>query len=244
MAGFFVVVASPVIIDEFSSPERIGVLDWVRLSNIGQTYGAVAAIFSALALIAVTVSLVIQAGEAKSNRLQAVRGHHSDLLRMAIDDPALYMPFLGLPDEMEADIARRHVYAVLQMNYFRMAYESRIVSEGSLRGELLAEAFQVPFMRDWWRGARSAWKLGTRGTIRQRRFFKIVDGEYAKALASTVKASQDVQPGELGVDAEPATLFRRSVYRGILWTVMLSGVVYILKKLANDSTEKSRDGMR
>lgn len=54
-------------------------LDWSRLSNIGQTYGAVSAIIAAVALLGVVSSLIVQSREAKIARISAQRAHHVEL---------------------------------------------------------------------------------------------------------------------------------------------------------------------
>jgi hypothetical protein len=61
--------------------------DWSLLSDVGQAYGAASAILAALALVGVVASLVLQAREAKASREQALRALHTDLLKMAIDEP-------------------------------------------------------------------------------------------------------------------------------------------------------------
>src|SRR2546430_12427958 len=82
------------------SPFLLGALggfgvNWTRLSEIGQTYGAVSAVLSALALGAVAMSVSIQARQARAEQIQAVRGFHLDLVRLQLDDLATYMPCLG-----------------------------------------------------------------------------------------------------------------------------------------------------
>jgi uncharacterized membrane protein len=62
------VVASPMALRAFDHGRQV---DWSRLSDIGQTYGAVSAIVAAVALLGVTVSLVIQGREAKAARQTA-----------------------------------------------------------------------------------------------------------------------------------------------------------------------------
>ncbi len=67
-------------------------MNWTRLSDVGQTYGAISAIVSAVALGGVAAALFFQARQAKAERIQAVRGFHRELIQMTIDEPTRYLP--------------------------------------------------------------------------------------------------------------------------------------------------------
>lgn len=56
VASVSLVIASPLVLDGLDTGEQ----DWNRLSEIGQTYGAVSAIIAVIALVGVMVSLIIQ----------------------------------------------------------------------------------------------------------------------------------------------------------------------------------------
>lgn len=77
------VALSPLALRALDSGDQV---DWNRLSNIGETYGAVSAVVAAVALLGVLVSLVIQSRETKAARANARRAHHVELMRMAMDD--------------------------------------------------------------------------------------------------------------------------------------------------------------
>ncbi len=79
-----VVATSPLLLDLFGGSAD----SWSRRGDIGQTYGAAAALLSVLALAGVAISLVLQARESKANREHASRLIHTDLLKLAMDDPA------------------------------------------------------------------------------------------------------------------------------------------------------------
>ena len=53
-------------------------LDWPSLSDVGQTYGAVSALVTALALGGVMISLLYQARDVSTARSQATRTFHHD----------------------------------------------------------------------------------------------------------------------------------------------------------------------
>jgi hypothetical protein len=181
--GLFAVAVSPVLVDGLSGVDGIGSLDWVRLSSIGETYGAAAAVLSALAFISVTMSLTSQIREARASRVQSVRGHHEGLLKMAAENPRLYGHALGFSPAADPEDVRRRVYAVMLMNYLRVGYELGVIPESSLRGEALAGMFQSEMMRKWWSNARPYWGQGM-VTRKERRFLRIVDDEYARSIAA------------------------------------------------------------
>jgi hypothetical protein len=93
IALLVLVVLSPLILEELGASVRI---NWAQLSNIGQTYGAVSALLTAMALLGVVASLFLQARDVKNSREQAWRTFHHELIRMELDDP-LYMTALGAP---------------------------------------------------------------------------------------------------------------------------------------------------
>jgi hypothetical protein len=100
-------------------------MDWGRLSYIGQTYGAESAILSALAVGGVSVSLFLQARQARATSLflqarqaratniQMVRDYRRELIMMALENPDLYLPCLcpiSLSD-ISADAMRQNLYS-------------------------------------------------------------------------------------------------------------------------------------
>ena len=75
-------------------------VNWLELSNIGQTYGAVSALLSSLALAGVIASLLYQSRSNKNAVEQRVRTLQFDLLRMAMTDPTL-MTASGAPWDLD-----------------------------------------------------------------------------------------------------------------------------------------------
>src|SRR4051794_23078917 len=64
-------------------------LDRGRLSDVGQAYGGVSAVLSALAFCAIAASLLLQFQQTRSASIAAARERHFELVRLAIDDPDL-----------------------------------------------------------------------------------------------------------------------------------------------------------
>ncbi|MBC6466281.1 hypothetical protein HKK74_12320 [Actinomadura alba] len=110
---------SPLALDSFGGSATA----WTRRGNIGATYGAAAALLSVLALAGVAVSLVLQARETMVNREQAARAVHTDLLKMAMDDPAYlecWGPYSSSADHTEQ---RQYLYVNLILSYWESRYE-------------------------------------------------------------------------------------------------------------------------
>lgn len=173
------VLVSPVFLDLISKAITI---NWDVVGQVGETYGGASAVLAALAFVAIAISLILQASQLRSARVQVVRNMHRDLLRMAMESPSLYRPVIGATGDATDDDVRQHFFAVLWMNYMRLAFEERVVSESSLRKEVLAGMFGSQSGRDWWAQVRDDWHEGTRTSRAERKFYEIVDSEYRKAL--------------------------------------------------------------
>src|SRR5215471_21034949 len=63
LGSLALVLISPILLRQL---DRIKGIDWSLLSNIGQTYGAASAILSAVALIGISISLLVQVRQAKT----------------------------------------------------------------------------------------------------------------------------------------------------------------------------------
>jgi hypothetical protein len=167
------------------SPLALGVIDdqgsrdWGRLSEIGQTYGAVSALISVVALGGVAVSLILQLRSAQLDREHAYRSVHLQLIDMAFDRPELLacLEFGVASTEVDRrqNLYCNQLYLALEMGY----------GVGALHDERLRvsvrEMLSEPGRR-WWgetRGARAASITGRRA----RQLFDIVDEQWRLALA-------------------------------------------------------------
>jgi hypothetical protein len=183
------VIASPYALDVFGKGR-----EWRERSEIGQTYGAAAALLSVLALVGISASLILQAREAKVAREHASRVTHSELLQMAMDDPA-YRECWGPvdPSRSEREL-RQHAYTNLIVSYWQSRFEIGTFNEAHLRAGAAAMFAGAPGRR-FWATARSD-RHATAQTRRMRRFNAILDDEYAKAVDSGPPAEQ-LAPGRV-----------------------------------------------
>lgn len=154
--------------------------EWANISEIAQTYGAVSALLSGLAVVGVVASLVLQAREAKAARLQASRTMHIDLIKTAMENPE-YLDCWGGPDASRTVLLRRqHMYVNLAVSHWSMEYEV-----GDLSDEWVAEAADEIFAgeigRSFWARSRAG-RMATARTRRSRRLHQIMDARYEAAL--------------------------------------------------------------
>lgn len=174
--AIILVAISPLALDLFGGDGD----SWARRGNIGQTYGAAAALLSVLALVGVGASLVLQARESKANREQASRLIHTDLLKMAMDDPAYlecWGPYYSSDDPVET---RQALYVNMVLSYWESRYELGQLTEAHLR-EAAAHMFRAAPGRRFWADARSV-RVDTAESRKARRFHHILDEEYLKAV--------------------------------------------------------------
>lgn len=174
------VAVSPLALRQIGSIRGV---NWVQLSNIGQTYGAASALLTGLALIGVAGSMVFQVRAIEVSRWDSSREKHVHLMEMALKDP-VYMRAWGLDPEAlgGSDRGRQLLYINLIISYWEDQYRLGSVQENALRGDL-AILFRGEAGREFWAIGRYA-RLRTSHSRRVRRFSSIVEEEYQKALAA------------------------------------------------------------
>lgn len=159
--------------------DRTRPTDWGRLSDIGQTYGAVSAVIAALALAGVAGSLVIQSREARAARKSALRALHTELMDKALDDP-VYMECWGPYLTESFDRERQFTYINLVVSHWQSVYEiGGEMRDPQLRATAAAVFASQPG-RHYWQAARSFWS-STATSSRQRRFCRLLDEAYQQA---------------------------------------------------------------
>jgi len=159
--------------------------DWWQLRQVSQTYGATTAIVSALALCGVSVSLFIQARQFKAGRFENARSYQLDLTRIAMDEPMIFAPCIGMRVDPPGIEARQFYYCASWLRYGLMGYESGVVGEQMLREDVCGSVFRSEIGRDYWRRTSAYWGQSKPSYNRRTREFKrIADEEYQKAIAS------------------------------------------------------------
>lgn len=175
-----VVLLSPVALEEISGSKDV---DWNRLSQIGAAYGFTSAIVSALALAGVAASLIVQNRQARAEQIQSIRTYYLELVRLELDDMALFRPVWGDTDIADPHERKRQVYADLMLNYAWMGFETGTLGEPLLR-DMLAGMFSGEAGRDYWGRSHPSWIARTSGSRAGRRFAAVVGDEHARATAA------------------------------------------------------------
>lgn len=187
-------VGAPFVLLALSNVNRS---DWTQLSNVGQAYGGVAAMFGMLALIGVAASLVLQARESVANRELAQRTTHSDLLSKALDDPALracWGPSFHGNDEQD----RQHLYSNMIVSFWRSMFEIGKITEDQL-GALSAQMFADAAGRRYWSIAGPHQRRHYI-TERDKRFVQILDKQYARTANSVRRQATDTRAREAATE--------------------------------------------
>jgi hypothetical protein len=158
---------------------EFGGLDWSRLSDIGQSYGILAALLAAPSLGLVAFSVLMQTRQARAMQEHNARLLHLELVRLVIDDPRLQMSRIKSRRE-----TRRQQHANLWMMLWRTLYRVGSMNENELRltvrQELFGQHTDKAFGCRFWERTREAYRASA-NSRRERRFHDIVDDEYTKA---------------------------------------------------------------
>lgn len=169
------IIFSPIALQHLAAHR----FNWAQLSNVGQSYGAASAILSALAIIGVSFTLIVQARQSKENRNYYIREMHTDLLRIGMADDRLLEAWgnIRVPKGFDRDLA---VYENLIMNYFSSLYQTRTTSQEEIR-EHVRTIFDGAVGREYWKANRHIW-LGY-GKGRRKQLAKIIESEYQRSVA-------------------------------------------------------------
>jgi hypothetical protein len=186
-------------------------INWANLSNIGQTYGAISALLSTLALAGIAISIFYQARDVRSSREQTSRSIHNELLKMEMEDP-FYAEVMAIPWGRTVgldgyDSVRRNNFIHMWVQFWEGQYIFGEMTEGEVLNVVSAELFVSAYGRQYWSSTRD-YRLGN-NTGRRLRFVKIVDEEYCKIIDSKFPAAATSAgtPGEVA-EAEPRLLSR------------------------------------
>lgn len=157
-------------------------VDWKRASAIGQTYGAASAVLSAIALAGVCVSIILQARANYQARVQAVREMHSDLLKMALDDPA-FLRCWGPGPRSSALDERQAVYINLILSHWQARWDVQMLNERVLR-RIADELFRGEAARLYWTEFGSYRFASGTTNPKRRAMLHIIHEQYQRAVAA------------------------------------------------------------
>jgi hypothetical protein len=164
VGGIFLILISPMGLRLISTAKGI---NWARLSSIGQTYGAISAVISGVALAGIAVSLFLQARELDLTREQMFRTYHLDLVRFSIENPSFISSWGYVPTEGSSlDDVRRVGYTNMIVSFWSTSYVTRRLDESELQLNF-AQMFKGEVGRNYWK-ARGMSGMNRLGTVAER----------------------------------------------------------------------------
>jgi hypothetical protein len=148
-------------------------------SSMGSDVASIA--LSLVALIAAAASLALQARDLFASRHQEIRNTQLELVRMAIEDPILYLGYE--PTEDQRIRFRHQGYVNIFLKYFELGFLTGTLGETEVRHQM-GELFANDGPREVWPRIRKAWRVEATSSLK-RRFVEIVDREFQLASPST-----------------------------------------------------------
>lgn len=180
--------------------------DWTQLSNIGQTYGAVSAILSALALGGIIASLLYQARDSRIAHEQMGRTFQFDLIKLELEDPTL-MAATGAPWSTDIpsdfDSLRQFLYIQMWVTYLAVGYVTGEAPESTIRQVAALELFHSKAGRTYWSAVGQRQIVNSKG--RRNHFYRLLDEEYNKVMASGAPVAAPIKTDTSHVAAEDAS---------------------------------------
>jgi hypothetical protein len=183
------VIFSPLALEVLAHSRR----NWSQLSNIGQTFGAVSALLSSLALGGVVISLLYQARDSKTANEVANRQFQHDLIKLELEDPSLMTAIgapYGLPIPPDFASIRQFLYIQMWVSFLAGSYVIGGSSEPGIRHIAATELFRSAAGRSYWEAVRQTQLEISKG--RRKQFFRLLDDEYEKALSRSVPIAEPV----------------------------------------------------
>lgn len=174
------IVFAPLGMDWISKTSR----DWTVLGNVGQAYGGVSALISAIALTGVVGSLLLQARQHSLDRITAVRGRQAALYHIVREDPNMYWPIMGGVSGDESSV-KRWTFSIELLAYVSASFETGLLTEEGLRIQIFSGSgyFRYEENRQFWAMASKYW-VDASSTRRRRKFVKIANEELARVRAT------------------------------------------------------------
>ena len=156
-------------------------LQLARVGNLGQAYGLVSAVLSALALGGIAASIYYQAKQGRGYRVEAWQRVHFDVMRLLLAEPSTYLPCIIDPTEFDSEEQiRQYFFTSMWLAYGRTGLELGIMSEEGVRSEFVADMCRSELARELWNMRRGY----LQNQVDIDRFTALVDNEFRKTAVS------------------------------------------------------------
>ena len=105
---------------------RLILIDGQSKSNVRQSFTGIGTIISAIALLAVAVTMRIQATQTALTREQGAQAIQFELLKLAIDDRAFRETYGSDYRDEDDELTRQRMYQTLRLRYLRVQIPQRL----------------------------------------------------------------------------------------------------------------------
>ncbi|WP_150186626.1 DUF6082 family protein [Streptomyces venezuelae] len=179
LASLAVICFTPFLLDGLAPRS----LDWNRLSDISQTYGALSVLFSAAALMGVVLSIAHQSRQTRIQNETAHRSNHHQLTLLTLQDPSFLVCWEPPNTPVTQERWRQILVSNLIVSMWWSDFTLDLLNESSLRA-VLSDYFRGEVGRNYWANSGASWhRLAESGSDRRMRaFVRTADEVYASAV--------------------------------------------------------------
>jgi hypothetical protein len=160
-------------------------VDWEKLSQISQAYGALSVVLSAGALAGVAASLAYQARQTRIATEETTWTAHRELLLLSLANTEFLTCWEPPSIAVTSEEWRRIVYAHLIIQDWEKSYQFRLINDDQLT-KTFALHFRGQTARDHWRNSRDFYvrHAAAGENPRLRRFVDLAERAYEAAVTT------------------------------------------------------------
>ena len=207
-------------------------INWLQLSNIGQTYGAVSALLSSFALVGVAISLLYQSRDNQNAREQTTRNLQFELLRMAMGDPSL-MTASGAPWDLDippdSSSIRQFLYVQIWVSFLGGNFTIGELPESAVRHIAAHELFRSEAGRNYWAAVGQVQIANSSG--RRKRFFCILDDEYKEAISNGTPAAKPIKARDAAAESSTSPAAQPKPVRQLYKLIVAISISVLARRL-------------
>lgn len=139
--------------------------DWQTLSDVGQSYTGVSALFSVAALTGAVLTIRLQIRQSQAAQEHALRTTQFHLLSLALQDTDLLtVVALSVPEDADDRLKRKHVFLTMILRHLQFLYLTKDASDAALEESLRSEFFANEEAREHWTRVRRQWAASVSST--------------------------------------------------------------------------------
>jgi len=153
-----------------------------RKEQIRVVLSVIATTISSVASIGVAIGLLLQSRQVRISQIQAVRSLHTELIKLAIENPSIATAIESGVDTADAQQAAQLNLLIM---FLQTSYLLKVATKESV--SLQAQRiFAAEYPRYWWASGRDI-HIKEAATKRDREFVTLVDAKFQEAM-------QNIQP--------------------------------------------------